>query len=391
MSIAWSVGVFSETTSEDNIFGIGASVFESEDVVRMKTWKVAMEESKRPVASFEDNIKQGKVGGVTNMSQIPGNQNENGNAINVGDILQTPPTNDINVLHLKTDQYCTYSIITSHLHVELQDQKPSRLLMQLTGEGGTGKSKVIQMVTEAFEKLGAHMRLLKGAYTRIAACSIRGATLHSLCGVPVRGKQPSMATLSKLVIVWQNIWYLIIDEYSMISRTFLAWISSTLSLIMDHIQGHVEDLPFGGINVIICGDFHQFPPVCSQPLAPLYWPASMDELNDDTMGSKLYLKFTIVIILKEQVRVTDTRWLDLLCHAQHGTCSAEHLSLLWSLQLGGSECPVTDFTSSPWSNTVLVIPCHSVQNQWNVTSSKQTTHAMRTQLYICVKGRGYYS
>ena len=66
MSIAWSVGVFSETTSEDNIFGIGASVFESEDVIRMKTWKAAMEELKRPIASFEDNIKQGEVGGVTN-------------------------------------------------------------------------------------------------------------------------------------------------------------------------------------------------------------------------------------------------------------------------------------------------------------------------------------
>jgi len=151
---------------------------------------------------------------------------------------------------------------------------------------------------------------------------------------------------------------------------------------MDRIWGYAEDLPFGGLNVVICGDFHQFPPVCSRKTAPLYWPASMDDSNEENVGSKLYSKFNKVVILKDQVRVTDIGWLELLRHAHHGTCSADHLLILQSLLLGSCHCLDTDFTCRPWSNTVLVTPQHSVCNQWNIAASKENSIAMKTQLYV---------
>lgn len=45
-------------------------------------------------------------------------------------------------------------------------------------------------------------------------------------------------------------------------------------------------LSFGGLNVVIGGDFHQFPPVCSRKTAPLYWPASTDDSNEEAVGSE---------------------------------------------------------------------------------------------------------
>ncbi|RDX42770.1 hypothetical protein OH76DRAFT_1298156, partial [Lentinus brumalis] len=52
------------------------------------------------------------------------------------------------------------------------------LRMVLYGEGGTGKSRVIQTVTQAFAQRGCAFMLVKAAYTGIAASLIDGKTTH---------------------------------------------------------------------------------------------------------------------------------------------------------------------------------------------------------------------
>ncbi|RDX39933.1 hypothetical protein OH76DRAFT_1302941, partial [Lentinus brumalis] len=52
------------------------------------------------------------------------------------------------------------------------------LRMVLYGEGGTGKSRVIQTVTQAFAARGCAHMLVKAAYTGIAASLIDGKTTH---------------------------------------------------------------------------------------------------------------------------------------------------------------------------------------------------------------------
>src|SRR5258708_9843158 len=257
VSIAWSNSVFSQTPTEDIILERGANIFQTEDVEVLKSWKNGIAKTKQSVVGYEETVDSVDAGGVSDINTSLEDRNVEGETTYIGDNLTKQVNEEIQVSCLKADQKRAYSIVIGHLCAELRGENPTQLLMQLTGEGGTGKSKVIQKITDTFDALGAQTRLLKGAYTGIAACSIGGATLHSLCGIPVRGKQPSMTTLNKLILVWQNVWYLIIDEYSMISRSFLSQISSTLSLVMDRVQGYVNALPFGGLMVIICGDFHQ--------------------------------------------------------------------------------------------------------------------------------------
>ncbi|KAJ3729825.1 hypothetical protein C8R42DRAFT_549590, partial [Lentinula raphanica] len=55
---------------------------------------------------------------------------------------------------------------------------PPKLRMIIHGEGGTGKSRVIQTITKMFETKKASSMLLKSAYTGIAASLIDGKTLH---------------------------------------------------------------------------------------------------------------------------------------------------------------------------------------------------------------------
>ncbi|KZT50436.1 hypothetical protein CALCODRAFT_425069, partial [Calocera cornea HHB12733] len=59
------------------------------------------------------------------------------------------------------------------------------LLMVLYGEGGTGKSRVIQTITKRFRQMNLQHILIKAAYTGIAASLIDGFTLHHIAMIPV--------------------------------------------------------------------------------------------------------------------------------------------------------------------------------------------------------------
>lgn len=99
------------------------------------------------------------------------------------------------------------------------------------GEGETGNSKVIQTVTETFAQKGVKYMLVKSAYTGVAASLIDGKTTHTIAFLSMSSdgnlNDESKANLQKQ---WQPWRYLIIDEYSMIAKTFLATLSRNISV-----------------------------------------------------------------------------------------------------------------------------------------------------------------
>ncbi|KAF8424995.1 hypothetical protein L210DRAFT_874447, partial [Boletus edulis BED1] len=86
---------------------------------------------------------------------------------------------------LLPDQRRAYDIINWHMEETQSGKNVPQLLMVIPGEGGVGKSKTIQTITENFAARGMKDRLVKGAYTGIAASIIDGKTLHVLGGIPV--------------------------------------------------------------------------------------------------------------------------------------------------------------------------------------------------------------
>jgi hypothetical protein len=123
--------------------------------------------------------------------------------------------------YLLQDQRRAYDIIDWHLAETLQvvGRAPPQLLMLIPGEGGVGKSKTIQTITENFCSKGVGHILTKAAYTGIAASLIDGKTLHVIAQIPVNGHKQSQETVRKPAAFWKNKLYLIIDEKSMVSRT----------------------------------------------------------------------------------------------------------------------------------------------------------------------------
>ena len=167
----------------------------------------------------------------------------------------------------------------------------------------------------------------------------------------------------------------------MLSRKFLARISSTIRTAKALAGVKGSDLPFGGVSVILVGDFHQFPPVTGRPL---YWP--IDPLKDDAeelLGRALYDQFETAIRLTEQVRVIDAEWLDVLHHVRNGSCRTHHIEILCSLVLADPCCVTPDFTSYPWNDAILVTPRHSVRRQWNTAMTIKHCQQNGRQLINC--------
>ncbi|KIM58156.1 hypothetical protein SCLCIDRAFT_28315 [Scleroderma citrinum Foug A] len=269
----------------------------------------------------------------------------------------------INPSILKDDQYHVYDIVTWHLEETLARHNPCPLRVIVHGEGSTGKSKVIQTVTQEFVCRGARYMMLKSAYMGVAASLIEGKTTHTIAmiGHGNRNNLLSNETKQKLENFWRNYEYLIIDEISMISKSFFALLSQIITMAKVKRGGDVEADSFRGISVIICGDFHQFPLVAMRSSEALYFPQNLEKDSADALlGRAIYEEFTMVVILKEQIRCTDPEWYDFLHHLCFGCVQAPHVEMLRTLVLGNINAIETDFLSAPWEDASLITPHHAV-------------------------------
>lgn len=128
-----------------------------------------------------------------------------------------------------------------------------------TGSAGTGKSFLLkEMITQLRRK---HREgIFVTASTGVAACNIGGVTLHGFAGVGLaNGSAESLASQvanAKWTLArWRSAKVLVVDEVSMLEAEFFDKMEKVARIVRD------SHLPFGGIQIILCGDFLQLPPV----------------------------------------------------------------------------------------------------------------------------------
>lgn len=128
----------------------------------------------------------------------------------------------------------------------------------LTGAAGTGKTFVLNKYIEYLKSHSIPPAIT--ASTGIAATHIGGQTIHSWSGIGVYEKLDKytldkLEQNEKLYKRYANVKVLIIDEISMLHANRLDMINTLFKTFRKN------DLPFGGIQIVFCGDFFQLPPV----------------------------------------------------------------------------------------------------------------------------------
>jgi hypothetical protein len=146
-----------------------------------------------------------------------------------------------------------------------------QMIMFVSGEGGTGKSRLIQSVTLMTQILvgkteGTWGPVLKTAPTGGAAHNIGGSTWHSALGASVSSGSKicsviSDATILNLTRKAKGTLLFVLDELSLVSCEDLYNISKRLCAATGN-----STAPFGGMHVLLAGDFYQMKNVGGVPL-----------------------------------------------------------------------------------------------------------------------------
>ena len=126
----------------------------------------------------------------------------------------------------------------------------------LTGPAGSGKTYVLNRFIKAAKAQKKHVAVT--ATTGLAATHLGGSTIHSWSGIGIHDELKSdfedhLLKTRRDIIEKTDV--LIIDEISMMHDFRLDMVDQVARVVRH------DSRPFGGIQVILCGDFFQLPPV----------------------------------------------------------------------------------------------------------------------------------
>lgn len=181
----------------------------------------------------------------------------------------------------------------------------------LTGEPGSGKSHTVNAYVAYLRTRGIEPAVT--ASTGIAATHIGGMTIHSWSGIGVAnalsGDDAIMISARRRIkkrLIAARV--LIIDEVSMLSASSLAMVDTVCR------TGRERDAPFGGLQVVLVGDFFQLPPISREGRKAFFAYASdvWRALNP------------VVCYLTEQYRQDDPAYLAILSAIRANLFGAAH-------------------------------------------------------------------
>jgi ATP-dependent exoDNAse (exonuclease V) alpha subunit len=186
----------------------------------------------------------------------------------------------------------------------------------LTGPAGSGKTYLLNKYISYLEDNKISVAIT--ASTGIAATHLNGRTIHSWCGMRIEEKMDEKQIDS--LKDNENIFYrvisakvLIIDEVSMLN-------ASRLDLVNNICQALRQDLrPFGGLQVILCGDFFQLPPVTTKKSEDGRFIVESESWNN------MNLK---ICYLEDQYRQDDKKFLSVLNSIRDNTVDKNIVAIL---------------------------------------------------------------
>ncbi|GAA6009624.1 hypothetical protein JCM11491_001037 [Sporobolomyces phaffii] len=192
-----------------------------------------------------------------------------------------------------------------------------------TGSAGTGKSVLLREIISSLKRKhrGNADAVAVTASTGMAACNIGGTTIHSFAGIGI-GIESAQKLIDKVKknrnanAKWQRCKVLVVDEVSMVDGILfdkLAEIGAALKK-----RGGKSTVatakPFGGIQLVVTGDFFQLPPVTKGTPTFAFEAKSWKSSIDHTVN------------LTQVFRQKDTSFIDMLNEMRFGQLSTQSIA-----------------------------------------------------------------
>ena len=232
-------------------------------------------------------------------------------------------------------------------------QKGIQVRQLISGQGGTGKSRVIYVLSQLVSQKTktSSLSVVVAAPTGLSAFNISASTIHRVLCLPVEHGKPAdyrplnHDQLTTIRATMRDLKLLIVDEMSMVSSLTLLYIHLGLTEIMCSHE------LFGGVSVVFFADLLQLPPVKgNQPFIKvtefeakqrigsvgtiaLWQTLTYDELTinmrqkGDKEYSELLTNARVGYLTKEQLNVLSAR---LIAHSRRATV-AEIIDIYRSL------------------------------------------------------------
>lgn len=187
----------------------------------------------------------------------------------------------------------------------------------ISGSAGTGKTFLLKLLIKKLTEKFGEEAVGVTASTGIAALNINGQTLHSFGGIGLASgsRDEIYATLTRnrrAVKRWRGTKVLIVDEISMCDVNVFEMLNEFAQRLRKSI------LPFGGIQVVLVGDFLQLPPVKSKQFC--FESAVWEQLGLNESGASH--------ILKQVWRQREQRFVEILNAVRVGNITTQMLSEL---------------------------------------------------------------
>ncbi|GAC1387120.1 MAG: PIF1 family DEAD/DEAH box helicase [Candidatus Saccharimonadales bacterium] len=188
----------------------------------------------------------------------------------------------------------------------------------LTGPAGSGKTHVLNEFIRYSRKSGKIVAVT--ATTGLAATHLNGNTIHAWSGMGILDEIPphfnERLSKSRRDII-ANTDILIIDEVSMLHDYRLDIVNT----IAKEVRGNSQ--PFGGLQIILCGDFFQLPPV----------NRTTSRQGSFIVNSKAWHELgPAICYLIEQHRQNDNKFLEILTALRSNDIRRHHVELLLNRQ-----------------------------------------------------------
>ncbi len=203
-----------------------------------------------------------------------------------------------------------------------------------TGQAGTGKSYLIREILYDLKVLNKTVAVT--ASTGMAAFSVGGCTLHKFSGGGLCDAIESMDSIIERVSNnrhavdrWKKTQVLIIDEISMVSD----WMFELMDRIARTVR-KLPNVPWGGMQVVLVGDFLQLPPVSKK--------GEKEKRKCFLSDSWKRLHPKIFVLAKIYRQISDQMYCDILSRLRENkqTIADDEIFIAFDRPLDAKQCPI---------------------------------------------------